>query len=62
MLQSLCGVQVCPYLCVRAQHCQVGLVRRSQRLASLRVRRHFRRTQYLTTLNHLLAQKKGGKS
>jgi hypothetical protein len=43
MCYSLCGQSVCQYLCVRAQHCRAGLVRRRQLLASYQQRRLARR-------------------
>lgn len=38
-LVGLCGMQACQYLCVRAEHCQVGQIRRRQLLAGYRDKR-----------------------
>jgi hypothetical protein len=45
MCFSLCGQLVCQHLCVRAQHCQAGLVRRCQLLAAYQQRRLARRLE-----------------
>lgn len=42
-VQSLCGQVPCPRLCVRAEHCQAGQLRRQQLLAQQALRRYQRR-------------------
>jgi hypothetical protein len=43
LVQGLCGALVCPRLCNRAEHCEVGLRRRKQLLAERARRRLWRR-------------------